>query len=170
MMITNKDKYAGEYMTSSEKFIEIMRTLRSENGCPWDRVQTHSSLKASCIEEAAELVCAVNVFEKTGNAENLKEELGDMLMVLTLQCLIAEDEGLFTIDDVLSGISEKMIRRHPNVFAGESIELERQKELWEEIKKEEKIGKEDVEEMLPSAFEESLELIKIAQIRKGFVC
>ena len=59
-------------MSEIEQFVNVIKLLRSENGCPWDREQTHSSLKAACIEEAAEVVCGINIFEKTGNSDNLK--------------------------------------------------------------------------------------------------
>ena len=73
-------------------------------------------MKAACIEEAAEVVCGINVLEETGNPENLKEELGDLLLQIVMHAQIAEEEGLFTIDDVIRNVMEKMIRRHPHVF------------------------------------------------------
>lgn len=103
-------------MTEFERLQEIIARLRGENGCPWDREQTHASLKPACVEEAAEVVCGINILEKTGDAENLKEELGDLLLQVVMHAQIAEEENLFTIEDVIHGISEKMIRRHPHVF------------------------------------------------------
>ena len=103
-------------MTEFERLQEIIAQLRGENGCPWDREQTHVSLKPACVEEAAEVVCGINILEKTGDAENLKEELGDLLLQVVMHAQIAEEENLFTMDDVIRGISEKMIRRHPHVF------------------------------------------------------
>ena len=87
-------------MTEIERLKEIVKTLRSENGCPWDRAQTHISLKAACIEEAAEVICGINILEETKDPENLKEELGDLLFQVMFHALIAEEEGLFTFDDV----------------------------------------------------------------------
>lgn len=155
-------------MSEIEQFVEIIRTLRGENGCPWDREQTHSSLKAPCIEEAAEVVCAVNIFEKTGSSDNLKEELGDLLLQVVLHSQIAAEEGLFDFEDVARCVKEKMIRRHPHVFADESMETSSQVlKRWDEIKREEKAGKEWMDAQLPSAFEEAKELIEKAKVRKG---
>lgn len=126
-----------------EDFLEIIKTLRSENGCPWDREQTHESLKPCMMEEAAEAVSAIRIYDRTGNAENLREELGDVLLQVVMHAQIAEEEGLFTMAEVVNDAAAKMIRRHPHVFgdaqadtAGEVLRN------WEEIKKQEKEGKE----------------------------
>ncbi len=125
-----------------EEFVEIVEMLRSENGCPWDREQTHESLRPCMMEEAAELLGAIRIYSQTGNAENMQEELGDILLQAVMHSVIADEEGLFTIEDVISGISEKMIRRHPHVFADKNIEgAEALLQNWEEIKKQEKEGK-----------------------------
>lgn len=125
-----------------DEFVRIIETLRSENGCPWDKEQTHESLRACMMEEAAELLGAIRIYQKTGNAENMQEELGDILLQAVMHSVIASEEGLFTIDDVISGISEKMIRRHPHVFADADIHgNEALLQNWEEIKKQEKEGK-----------------------------
>ena len=105
-------------MTEIERLKEIVQTLRSDHGCPWDREQTHASLKPECIEEAAEVVCGINILEKTGNAENLKEELGDLLLQVMFHAVMAEEEGLFTFEDVAGTVADKMVRRHPHVFSG----------------------------------------------------
>ncbi len=152
-----------------ERFKDIVAKLRSEEGCPWDRAQTHESLKPTCIEEAAEVICGINILSETGNADNLKEELGDLLMQVVIHAQIAQEEGLFTMDDVIRGISEKMIRRHPHVFHEPVVDKDG-KELtsWDDIKKFEKEGKEWTEEYLPGAFEEAKELIERAKNRKGY--
>jgi len=98
------------------ELVETIRQLRAPDGCPWDRAQTHESLKAACIEEAAEVVCGINILSKTGKSDSLKEELGDLLLQVLMHSLIAEEEGLFTLEDVIHTIDEKMIRRHPHVF------------------------------------------------------
>ena len=103
-------------MTKFEEFENIVEKLRSPEGCPWDREQTHSSLKKPCIEEAAEVICGINILEETGNPDNLKEELGDLLLQVVMHARIAEEEGYFTMDDVIQGIIDKMVRRHPHVF------------------------------------------------------
>lgn len=122
-----------------EEFTEIIKTLRSENGCPWDREQTHESLKPCMMEEAAELLAAIRIYDTTGNSDNMKEELGDILLQVVMHSQIANEEGLFSIDDVISEVSEKMIRRHPHVFG--SVKADTAEEVltnWDEIKKKEK--------------------------------
>lgn len=147
---------------------ETVRRLRAEDGCPWDREQTHTSLKPAVIEEAAEVICGINVYEHTGNCENLKEELGDLLLQIVMHCQIAEEEGCFTLDDVITGITEKMVRRHPHVFGDKKVSGSKEVlENWEEIKLKEKEGKEDVGLFLPQAFDEAEDLIGRARIRKG---
>ncbi len=155
-------------MTKFEELENIIARLRAPDGCPWDREQTHPSLKAACIEEAAEVVCGINILEDTGNSDNLKEELGDLLLLIVMHAQIAEEEGLFTMDDVICGISEKMIRRHPHVF-GEETAADSGEVLdkWNAIKKQEKTGKEWMENYLPDAFNEAEELIGKARERKG---
>ena len=131
---------------SFEDYCGIVDALRDENGCPWDRQQTHVSLKPCMINETAETIAAINYYEKTGDAENFCEELGDMLLQIVLQSRIASEEGLFTIQDVIQKASEKMIRRHPHVFGDKSIELPGAvAKEWEEIKRLEKAGMSDEE-------------------------
>ena len=157
-------------MTRFEEFEEVLRRLRAPDGCPWDREQTHQTLKAPCIEEAAEVICGINILEATGSPDNLKEELGDLLMQIVMNAQIAEEEGLFTMDDVIQGITEKMIRRHPHVFGDAQAEDAGQVlKQWEEIKKTEKEGKEWAEAYLPAALDEAAELISVAKRRKGFL-
>lgn len=156
-------------MNELERLQSIVKKLRSPDGCPWDRAQTHTSLKAPCVEEAAEVVCGINILEETGNADNLKEELGDLLFQVVMHAAIAEEEGLFTFEDVAKTIGDKMERRHPHVFAGVDFAGDEERHAaWKEIKKKEKEGKEWQEEYLAKAFEESKELIEVAKRRKGF--
>ncbi len=156
-------------MTEFEKFEEIIARLRAEDGCPWDREQTHTSLKPACIEEAAEVVCGINILDETGNPDNLKEELGDLLLQVVMHARIAEEEDLFTMDDVIKTVSEKMIRRHPHVFGDVSVSDSGEVlKNWSDIKKEEKKGKEWMDKKLPDAFKEAKELIDVAAKRKGF--
>ncbi len=156
-------------MTKFEEFEHIIAKLRAPDGCPWDREQTHASLKKPCIEEAAEVVCGINILEQTGDPGNLKEELGDLLLQVVMHARIAEEEGYFTMDDVIQGIIDKMVRRHPHVF-GDAVADDSGAVLkkWDEIKKQEKKGKEWTEAYLPAAFEETKELIDAAAERKGF--
>lgn len=116
----------------------IIATLRSENGCPWDRAQTHESIKSCTIEEAYEVVQAVTDLTETNDSSNLKEELGDLLLQVMLHSQIAEEAGEFTLEDVIDGIARKMIRRHPHVFGQETYHsIEEQQADWDEIKKKE---------------------------------
>ena len=122
-----------------EEFLEVIKTLRSENGCPWDREQTHASLKQCMLEEAYEVIDGIEAYETTGDYKNLREELGDVLLQVVLHARIAEEEGHFSMEDIVDEICEKMIRRHPHVFG--SAEAGNSKEslkLWEDIKKQEK--------------------------------
>ena len=156
-------------MSETERLKETVEKLRSRSGCPWDRAQTHESLKPEVIEEAAEVVCGINILDKTGDAENLKEELGDLLLQVMFHSVIAEEEGLFTFDDVAKVVSDKMIRRHPHVFSGVTYESDEERhKSWEEIKKAEKEGKEWQEPYLKNAMNEAGELIEVAKKRKGF--
>lgn len=116
-------------------FRNIIATLRGPNGCPWDRKQTHESLKKYLIEEVHEFLAAVD--EKDDFA--MVEELGDILLQVFLHAQIGEDEGYFNLEEVLEGISKKMIRRHPHVFGDVSVKDADEVVLnWEEIKKREK--------------------------------
>ena len=156
-------------MTKFEEFEEVIARLRAPDGCPWDRAQTHMSLKKTCIEEAAEVICGINILDQTGDADNLKEELGDLLMQVVLHARIAEEEGLFTMDDVIQSIIDKMIRRHPACLRrfGRSQARTGLKKAGRDQEKG-KAGKEWTEEYLPEAFEEAKELIDKAKERKGF--
>lgn len=122
-----------------EKLREIIKVLRSENGCPWDREQTHNSLKPCILEEAAEVAASIRIYEKTNDDSNMKEELGDVLLQVMMHSRIAEEESRFSVDDVIDGICEKMIRRHPHVFGDLELSNSGQVlETWEEIKQKEK--------------------------------
>ena len=99
-----------------ENFVEIIEKLRAKDGCPWDREQTHDSLRPCMMEEAAEFVSSIRIYHESGSAENMREELGDILLQVVMHSVIAEEEGLFTMKDVVEEVSEKMIRRHPHIF------------------------------------------------------
>lgn len=131
-----KDRY------TYEDFLKIIQILRSENGCPWDREQTHQSLRPCMMEEAAEVLAGIRILEQTGDYENLREELGDVLLQVVMHSQIAKEEGLFTMEDVVNEVATKMIRRHPHVFGDTSADTSNQAlQKWEEIKKQEKEGK-----------------------------
>ena len=126
-------------MNSFDELQEVVRRLRAEDGCPWDREQTHMSLKPACIEEAAEVICGINILEETGNPDNLKEELGDLLLQVIFYAQMAEEDGLFTLDDVMNGLGRKLVRRHPHVFGDEkAFTPEEALALWRSVKKKER--------------------------------
>ena len=113
------------------RFLSVVEALRGENGCPWDKEQTYESLTRYVLEEANELVSAA--MEK--DVAKLKEELGDLLLEVGLYCQIAKERGDFLPTDVLQGITEKLVRRHPHVFGDETLKTPDQvKERWAEIK------------------------------------
>lgn len=155
-------------MAEVQRLKGIVEKLRSDTGCPWDREQTHKSLKPECIEEAAEVICGINIFEETGNSDNLKEELGDLLLQVMFHAVLAEEEGLFTFEDVAKTAADKMVRRHPHVFSGVEYSSDEERlAAWDEIKRSEKAGKEWTSRYLPDAFREARELIQKAEARKG---
>lgn len=118
--------------------VEIIAKLRGEDGCPWDKQQTNSTLKPGLIEEAYEVIEAID--EK--NDEKLEDELGDLLMQVLLNAQIAEDEGRFNISGVIHKISEKLLRRHPHVFGNAQVkDAQEVLKNWEKIKREEYANK-----------------------------
>ncbi|MBO8127781.1 MAG: nucleoside triphosphate pyrophosphohydrolase [Peptococcaceae bacterium] len=120
--------------------VEVMARLRGENGCPWDKKQSHQTLKPYLIEETYEVLEAID----KGDMHSLCEELGDLLLQIVFHAQIASEKDLFNIDDVIRTIVEKMVRRHPHVFG--STEVNSASEVlvnWEKIKQEEKAQKPD---------------------------
>lgn len=131
--MTNAEMIEGK--RGMDLLLEIVRILRSKDGCPWDREQTITSLKPFFLEETYELCEAID----SDDTEHHKEELGDVLMHILLQTQIRSESGDFDIDDVAERISKKLINRHPHVFAG--LDVSGTKEIlknWEAIKAEEK--------------------------------
>lgn len=124
-------------MSEIQRLVEVMRRLRAPDGCPWDRKQTHESLKKNLIEEASEFLDAIDEADDA----HMKEELGDLLMQAVLHAVIAEERSAFNFEDVAHDITEKMIRRHPHVFGDEKVEsVDDVLTLWQNVKKEEKNG------------------------------
>lgn len=115
---------------------DVIQTLRSPEGCPWDRKQTHESLRPYAIEEVYELIDAI----EEEDDEGIVEELGDVLLQVMLHSQIGEDDGYFSIDDVISRVTEKMIHRHPHVFAKGTAAAEKS---WDELKAEENFGRKE---------------------------
>ncbi len=103
-----------------DSFREIIAELRGENGCPWDKAQTMESLKPCLLNETIEVEAAIDLCQETQDDKNLCEELGDLLLQVVLLTQLAQEEGRFTMEDVISGIGRKMIRRHPHVFGEEA--------------------------------------------------
>lgn len=124
-----------------ERLIGIVATLRSENGCQWDREQTHQSLRPNMLEEAYEAVDAID----ENDMANLKEELGDVLLQVVLHAQIAKDEGEFDIEDVAKELGDKLIHRHPHVFGDAKVSsTDDILNAWEKLKKEEKTDRKSV--------------------------
>jgi tetrapyrrole methylase family protein/MazG family protein len=128
------------------RLVEIMAKLRAPEGCPWDREQTHQSLRPYLLEETYEVLETIDQ-EKY---DELRKELGDLLLQVVFHAQIAAEDGRFTIGDVINEISEKLIRRHPHVFGDLKVNsAAEQKVLWEHLKKAE--GKSSVIDGVPAA-------------------
>ncbi len=155
----------GKY--TYEDFLGIIATLRSEHGCPWDREQTHMSLRPCLMEEGAEAAAGIRIYDETGDYENLREELGDVLLQVVMHAQIAKEEGIFTIEDVVHEVAEKMVRRHPHVFGDVAVDGSAQAlENWEEIKKKEKEGKSQAQSPLQEIPRELPALTRAAKVLK----
>ncbi|MGB9822368.1 nucleoside triphosphate pyrophosphohydrolase [Thermodesulfovibrio sp.] len=145
----------------SEKFdelVKIMEILRSEKGCPWDRVQTHDTLKRYLLEEAYELIEAI----ENKDSKAMKEELGDLLLQIVFHSEIAKQNSNFDINDVIQTIIQKMIRRHPHVFAEADFKTpEEVLAQWDERKKEEGKLHESILDGIPLALPALLRAYKI---------
>jgi tetrapyrrole methylase family protein/MazG family protein len=115
-----------------KRLLEIIQTLRSPDGCLWDKKQTKENIAKYLLDEAYELIDAIN----SGSPKALKEEMGDLLFQVLFLARIAEEAGEFNISDVIECVAEKMIRRHPHVFGNTKVKnIEEIKENWEDIKK-----------------------------------
>jgi len=132
--MADKESIKNEFL----RLVEIMQKLRAEDGCPWDRQQTYESLRQYLLEETYEVLELID--EK--RYDELKFELGDLLLQVIFQSQIAEEEGRFTIVEVLENINEKLIYRHPNVFGDVQINsAEEQTVNWERLKKKKERGR-----------------------------
>lgn len=141
-----------------EKLVGIMARLRAPDGCPWDREQTHASLTQYLLEEAHEVLEAVDA----GDAQHLKEELGDLLLQVIFHAQIAAEAGEFDIGDVVDGITGKLIRRHPNVFGNQQIaSAAEQSANWEKLKQAE--GKTSVVDGVPATLSGLLRAWRLQQ-------
>ncbi len=123
-------------MDKIERIKHIVEALRGENGCPWDKRQTPKTIKNYLLEEAYELVDAI----ERGSHQAIKEELGDLLFLIVFLAYLYEEVGKFDLENVIDTVEEKMIRRHPHVFGGVKVRDEREIRVrWQKIKSEEKL-------------------------------
>ncbi|HZJ22710.1 MAG TPA: nucleoside triphosphate pyrophosphohydrolase [Anaerolineales bacterium] len=121
--------------TSFESFVEIVAHLRAPNGCPWDREQTHESLRKHLLEESYEAISAID----SGDFADMREEFGDLLLQVVLQSQIAHEEGQFNVNQVVQGIHSKIMRRHPHVFGDLKLDgVEGVLANWEKLKETER--------------------------------
>ena len=133
-----------------EGLVALQARLRAPGGCPWDREQTHQTLKTYLIEEAYEVLDAL----ETGDPRELSEELGDLLLQILFHADIAREAGRFDISDVISGIHDKMVRRHPHVFGAVKADTSEQVlKNWAQLKAQEKQKVAQPKQLLPSALE-----------------
>ncbi|KIL52462.1 bifunctional methyltransferase/pyrophosphohydrolase YabN [Jeotgalibacillus campisalis] len=154
-----EQKY-GEFF----KLRQIISTLRSPEGCPWDREQTHESLKKHLIEEVYELLEAID----QKDIDHMIEELGDVLLQVMLHAQIGEDSGYFTIQDVITKLTEKMIRRHPHVFGdAEAKTTEDVHSNWQSIKEQEKGSQQETRSLLEDAGTGMPALIQAVELQKA---
>src|SRR5271163_4118884 len=130
--VSARDRAAGKWF---EKLVALQARLRGPNGCPWDREQTHASLRKFLIEETYEVLDAM----ESGDPRKFSSELGDLLLQVTFHSIMAEESGRFTISDVIESVHEKMIRRHPHVFGDVKAETPAiVLKNWEQIKAQER--------------------------------
>lgn len=163
-MVDQKEKFTTDQLN------EILKILRSPEGCPWDREQTHKTIRNDMIEETYEAADAID----QDDTEALCEELGDMLLQVVFHSAIAQEDGEFTYDDVVDGICRKLILRHPHVFGNGSAENSEQVlDMWDKIKKEEKHQTKAVDTLksVPKAFPALMRASKVQKraIKAGMV-
>jgi MazG family protein len=143
--LNRRDKLAGEWFA---KLVGLQARLRAPNGCPWDREQTHASLRKFLIEETYEVLDAM----ESSDPREFASELGDLLLQITLHSLLAEETGAFTISDVIESIHSKMVRRHPHVFADtKANDSAAVLKNWEQIKAAERANANGREGKAPQA-------------------
>ena len=125
-----KDGYGGKY--TFDDLVKIIEILRAPGGCPWDREQTHESIRKNVVEEAYEMVEAID----SRNEDKIADESGDVLLQVVLHAQIAKDDGNYDINDVTDIISRKMIHRHPHVFGSTSVKnSDEVLQKWDAIKR-----------------------------------
>ncbi len=141
-----------------ENLVHIMAELRSDNGCPWDKEQTHVTLTQYLLEEAYEVLESID----ENNDEALKEELGDLLLQVVFHAQIASEKNTFDMAKVIDAITDKLVRRHPNVFGDVKIKTAEEQSInWEKLKKQE--GKESILDGVPKALSALLRAKRLQQ-------
>lgn len=153
-------------MESLDKLIETVAKLRSPDGCPWDKEQTHTTLKRYLIEETYEAIDAID----KNDPKALMEELGDVLLQVLLHSQIASENKHFTIDDVAGCINNKMVKRHPHVFSDKSLKTSEEVLInWEKQKKEERKSG-DIFDNIPNSLPALIKALKVSKkaAREGF--
>ena len=156
MFFEKKERY------TMEDLLGIMKLLRSPDGCPWDREQTHKSIRTNFLEEAYEAVDAIDA----DDVEALKEELGDVLLQVVFHAQLEAEQGVFAFDDVADGICKKLIHRHPHIFSDVVAETSEQVlDNWDTIKKREKNQQSQTDAMhsVPKALPALMRAAKVQQ-------
>jgi tetrapyrrole methylase family protein/MazG family protein len=150
-------------MSQFDRLVDIMKRLRGPNGCPWDKEQTPETLKPYLIEEAYEVIDAI---DNKGDSD-IAEELGDVLLQVVFHAQIATEENRFTIEDVAQAISDKLVRRHPHVFGDVKVETSDQVvQNWERIKLQEKEHPKEEESVLSGVPRHLPALLRALQMQK----
>lgn len=154
-----------------DELVAVMAKLRAPGGCPWDHEQTYASLSQYLLEEAYETFDAIQEAERTGDTENLKEELGDLLLQVVFHSTIGKERGDFDIDEVAAGVTKKLILRHPHVFG--DTKLARAQDVldnWDQLKADERAAsgkaekvKESILDEVPVHFPGLLEALKVTK-------
>lgn len=150
-----------------KELIDVIAKLRAPDGCPWDREQTHKSLKPNMLEEAYETIDAID----SNDMDNLREELGDVLLQVVLHAQIASEEGAFNIEDVAKELKEKLIHRHPHVFGNEKVSSTSDVlKNWDKLKQEEKTYRTSVMDGISKAQSALMSAQKISKkaVKTGF--
>ena len=142
-LLSGKGDLAGESGVSRfplDALVDTMQRLLAPDGCPWDKAQTHITLKQYLLEETNEVLEAID----ENDMDHLKEELGDVLMQIVFHCALTENSGGFTVNDVIKGIVDKLVRRHPHIYGDEKADTpEEVLVLWNKVKMQEKMNKQD---------------------------
>lgn len=146
---------------------EIVAILRAPGGCPWDREQTHESIRGALIEECYEVIEAIDL----GDDANLREELGDLLLHVVMHAHMASERGAFGLDEIIVEVCDKLVRRHPHVFGGSSAETTGEVlTQWEQLKRAEKPARESAIDGIPPALPALMRAQKVQKkaARVGF--